>query len=332
MENKLNKKEVKEIEKATSKALGNALKNPNNIKKLNKIKIQNKYPVIACIIIVLTIFFMFIYYYVSNNPKTIFKNSFKNMTSSFLENYNKDIIQGQIKITKARKEYLINYKSDNKSNIIHIGNTAIYQINNKTYLYNKDISDNYILMPKSIYYNYNKLSKTINDVQNIIIKNINNQKYYTKKETIIIDSKYQDILKDSLIIKEPLINKLKTDLNNSQIKEELKELTGNTYNINLDRFNGTLLTLYLSKDNHEFIKLINTKDNQLVFIFTKTSDNKYQFKIDNIDINTSVLKTNNLKTPLIDSYIKEKQLDNNTKNKLNTLIKTNEALKYILNK
>ena len=344
----LNKKEKMEIKGDVRNALKKA-KTRNmsrtEIDAMNKENIKNqlnqKLPIIASILIITTITFGFIYFYIVNNPKTIFIHSLNNLFGETLNESNNDVIQGQITITNNGIKNQVNYRADNERLIANTEGNTLYLKKQNAYFYSDEIADKYIKLDNSINYDKNNIVYILSTIDDSITKALNNQKYTKTKESINIDGKKTNVTATSLNLNEKLlqdvIQKTKENLlNNSDFIKKY----GQTFNMDVNSVKSIindftyssqelLIKIYSENFTNKFIKIEIFNNNNKILGITKLSDNKYSIDYNNLVITSSIHKTTALTFPNIEKTIDEQSLNNDLKVKLNNKIKENNFLNFI---
>ena len=337
----LNKKEKLEIKGDVKDALNKArfrTLSQKEIDNINKsIRANKNLPVIASILIIVTIVVGFTYFYIANNPKTIFINSldglFKNVSSSF----DNDIIQGQITINENNSKVLINYSADKDHLVASTGDSNLYLNKNNAYILSKDISEHYIILDNSLNYNKEMVSDVFTGFNKAISKALETQKYSSGKATL--DHKPVKVI--SLDLEGNQIKKVIDEIKSNLINDDVflsayGNITGknandvknmiNAYSVNYDNLH---VKIYSEDFNHHFMKLQVLNNENNILTIDKLSDNKYQVEYYNNRVTSVIHKTSSLKTPNVSDSIEYSQLDSSSKAKLNNIIEGNKFLNFV---
>ena len=317
----LNKSEQKEIisdvKEAINKAKGIRHKSSKNGVGSRKI-------VFITVFIILLISSLLIYWFLANNPKTIFKRSV-DVTFLTLEDYINeplyDVTKGHayINIKKADGEYLdynkydfnVNYTIDSvNSNSIgkiktnydnnHLFDLDIYNMNGKTYLYSLDFFDKYIELDSTINYDSKNIKMMLNSLNFAINEAISGQKITGTRISLTINDKNMYAYKSSLELNGENINLILDNLYEILINDKRfvssYSAVFNTNNVSESvlkiinniknkNINNLIFNVYTEGVEDKFVKLEFIIDND-IFSITNVGKNKYHYMYDLENLNT----------------------------------------------
>lgn len=315
----LNKKEKKEIITDVTDAINKAKGIRHT--SLNK-EMHTKKVLFITAFIVLLISSSFIYWFLANNPKTIFTRSVDVVFDNLTKNINEPIADNtkgsiNLKINSASGEYsdlnrydvktTYNFDSINnisKNNIKinydsnHLIDLDLYSIDKKLYLYSLDFFDKYIELDKNMNYDAKSINMMLKSINIAINEAIDKQKVSGSRLSLTINDKNMYAYKSSLELNKENLNIILDKINNSLLKDErfLNSCTkifgadsAGALNSIINRIKNKnienlVINIYTDGVEHEFIKLELLIDNDIVSI-TNTGKNKYNYLLDLVSKN-----------------------------------------------
>ena len=279
----------------------------------------SKKTICITIFIVLLIAISFIYWFLANNPKTIFTRSVDVTFDIFKANINApkyDITKGKIDFKIKRSDgdyaYLNNYDFDinylfdslnnnSKNNIkINYDDSLLLDLDllysdNKVYINSPSFIDRYIELNKTpINYDSKSINTMLNSLNTAINEAVNGQKVTGSRISLTINNKNMYAYKSSLQLNKENLDIVLDKINKSLLNDErfissYKSLIGNNYNdvfvnsiidkIKSRNINNFVVNLYTDGIEHEFIKIELLLDNDVISI-TNTGKNKYNYLFD----------------------------------------------------
>ena len=279
----------------------------------------SKKTICITIFIVLLIAISFVYWFLANNPKTIFTRSVDVTFDIFKANINApkyDITKGKIDFKIKRSDgdyaYLNNYDFDinylfdslnnnSKNNIkINYDDSLLLDLDllysdNKVYINSPSFIDRHIELNKTlINYDSKSINMMLNSLNTAINEAINGQKVTGSRISLTINNKNMYAYKSSLQLNKENLDIVLDKINKSLLNDErfissYKSLIGNNYNdvfvnsiidkIKSRNINNFVVNLYTDGIEHEFIKIELLLDNDVISI-TNTGKNKYNYLFD----------------------------------------------------
>ena len=300
----LNKKEKAEINADVKDALSKAILKNNYDDTMSQSEIDNmvfnknkkkkKFPILISILIIFVIALTGIYFYLSNNPRTIFSNSLHSLFSDVNRNFNKyNISEGSFTINSTSDYLNYIYVFDNKNKTLSAksvsGGIDFYVIDGKSYVYNSDVSDKYIELSSSLS-SLLDIKRGIDSLEDSICEVTLNKKIIISKDRFQINGKDTEVRVSTLNFnnKEAIdvLNKLHTNLNE---KRDFVKIYNTLF---ADKFNfdygvlqnylkdGFSFKLYSVGINHKVVKVLISTDKFTIDVLKE--NNKYTYKTNDL--------------------------------------------------
>ncbi|MBQ9011946.1 MAG: hypothetical protein IJ093_04790, partial [Bacilli bacterium] len=326
-------------------------------------KDSKRFSIIVSVLIIVVITLTGIYWFLTNNPRTIFFNSLNAFFEEVAEGFDwkNDITKGSVVVNYREngKTFLSNYTFtyDKKNKILKAldtsNNIRFYYENGKSYIYDPDITNKYILLNGSFEGLLN-IKAAIGEFGQSFNEALEMQKLTKTNETIQVDGKDVNMVLTQLVLNENNFNKVVSNLETSlKTKDNFNmfyETLFDHYNIG----NDLMLKLYNDKADHSILKIEMYTDN-FMFDITKNKNvydyiirlNDSQiignFKIDNnsvsitnekSDLYTNITfnyeKTLNIDKEDITDFVTIDSLSETERNLMNEKLGSNPLLKNII--
>lgn len=279
-----------------------------------KAKKRSKIPVIITILLIIVLALIGLYWYLTNNPKTIFTKGVETIFTAFDQNIKEnpyDLTSGNISVTyKAEDEnssslagpfsLQADYTTDSQNNIFNLDLTTkydnldfikanLYQENNKIYLYSADLYDRYIEFDGVQSADPNTIKIYVNSLKEAVLKAISNEKFYGNKLNITIDNQNVKTYRSSLELTKSNFNTILDNVaTNLQNDDKLIQTYTKAYTVTVEQTKAAIQNKITSLKD-EWSKLGNitinlyTKGLTNEFVKAELVMEDYTFSISKID-------------------------------------------------